>query len=64
MDIYEGLDVAKLMQPGDSAVCVTGTYRDYSITMNDWGDVCWSNGEVIGLDRYFINAKWKLLKKT
>ncbi len=61
MEIYNGLEIAAIMKPFDKAICYAGTYRNYVIEMSEWGDICWTNGQVVGLDRWYIYGKWKLL---
>jgi hypothetical protein len=63
MELYEGIEIVKVMKPGSRAIGVMGMYWNYEIHMNEYGDVCWHDGVVVGLDRYFLSTKWLLKQK-
>jgi hypothetical protein len=58
---YSGLEVAALLEKNQKAVCVAGNYVGYIITKNEYGDIIWGNGEIVGLGRFYIESKWKII---
>jgi hypothetical protein len=59
--LYYGLDVAGMLRRGQKAVGVDGIYHDYIIKMDEYGDIRWSNGEIVGLNRFFMISQWQVL---
>ncbi|TVY09850.1 hypothetical protein [Paenibacillus cremeus] len=60
--LLSGLDTARTLRRGQRAIGVNGIYHNYIIKKDEYGDVLWDNGEIVGLSRFFIESQWKLLR--